>query len=160
MRSDDPRFRWVLLASVALNVLLATALASAWYQHGRRGGPHGALWMPRAEVLEKVVPDSDRAALRAAYERHRDDVRPRIRALREARRAVHEALHAEPYDEARALAALEALRARDAEVALAVHELLLDVTRSVSPEGRRAIAKMGERHRHHRRENRERERER
>lgn len=155
MTTSDPRFRWVLLLSLALNVLLAAVVGTAWLHHhdGRGRGMGGAVHLPRGERLEKVLPEADRPALRAAYDRHRDDIRPKIGALWDARNAVREALHAEPFDAARATAALATLREREGAVAAAVHGLLVDLSASVSPEGRIAIAKLstthgrGDRHR-------------
>jgi len=144
MTTNDPRFRWILLLSVTLNVLLAAVVGSAWLHH-RGGGGHGiggSVGLPRAEVLEKVLPEGDRPALRAAYDRHRDDIRPKLGVLWEARREVRESLGAEPFDGARADAALAALRERESAVAAAVHALLVDLSASVSPEGRAAIAKL------------------
>ena len=157
MTMSDPRFRWVLLLSVALNVLLAAVVGSAWLAHRHGGGGHGiggSVRLPRGEELEKVLPEADRAALRGAYDRHRDDIRPKLGALWDARREVHDALRTEPFDATRAATALATLREREAAVATAVHALLVDLSSSVSPEGRAAIAKVSTmRHgRGHRRE--------
>ncbi|HET7845739.1 MAG TPA: periplasmic heavy metal sensor [Xanthomonadales bacterium] len=153
MTTSDPRFRWVLLLSVALNLLLAAVVGSAWLHH--RGGGHGiggSVRLPRGEVLEKALPEADRPALRAAYDRHRDDVRAKLGPLWEARREVRDALAAEPFDASRAATALATLREREGAVAAAVHGLLVDLSGSVSPEGRAAIAKLSStRHGRHRR---------
>ena len=144
-----PRFRVVLLLSLALNVLLGAALASVWWQHQERGrGIGGAVHMPRAEALAKVLPDGDRAALDAAYARHRPEVRASFQGMREARREVRAALTASPFDAARLERALTAMREHEARVAEAVHALLTDVSSSVSEAGRAAIAKQVTSRRH------------
>ena len=137
-----PRFRVALLLSVVLNVLLAAMLAGGWMQHERGRGMGGAVRMPRAETLARVLPESDRAALDAAYERHRPQVRASFRAMREAKREVRAALNARPYDGARLAAALAAMRSEEARVAEAVHALLADVSGNVSDEGRAAVARL------------------
>jgi uncharacterized membrane protein len=144
MTTSDPRFRWVLLLSLALNVLFGAVVAAAWLHHhdGRGHGLGGAVHLPRGERLERVLPEADKPALRAAYDRHRDDIRPKIGALFEARRAVREALDAEPFDAARATSALAVLRERESAVAASVHALLVDLSASVSPEGRVAISRL------------------
>jgi uncharacterized membrane protein len=161
MTTSDPRFRWVLLVSVALNVLLAAVVASSWLHHrgGRGHGSGGSVRLPRAQVLAELLPEADRPAVHAAYDRHRERIRPQLEPLWDARKQVREALDADPYDGKRAEAALATLREREATLATAVHALLVDLSASVSPEGRAAIAKLSTtRHGHrHRRGERERE---
>jgi uncharacterized membrane protein len=144
MTTSDPRFRWVLLVSVALNLLLAAIVASSWLHHrgGRGHGSGGTVRLPRAEVLAQLLPEADGPAVRAAYGRHRDSIRPQLEPLWEARREVRAALDADPYDAQRAEAALATLREREAALATAVHALLMDLSANVSPEGRAAIAKL------------------
>ncbi len=150
-----------LLLSIALNLLLGAALAAGWWQHGHGHGRGfgGAVRMPRAETLARVPPESDHAALDAAYARHRAKVRAGFGGMREARQDVRDALAAEPFDAARLDAALADMRERERVVAKEVHALLTDVSSNVSEEGRAAVAKLVTSHRarrgtHHRRDDR------
>lgn len=142
MAAQPPRFRLALLLSVVLNVLLGAMLAGGWLQHERGRGPGGAVRMPRAETLERVLPESDHAALAAAYERHRPQVRASFHAMRQAKREVRAALNATPYDGDRLARALAEMRKHETRVAEAVHALLADVSANVSDQGRAAVAKL------------------
>jgi uncharacterized membrane protein len=145
MTTSDPRFRRVLLVSVAVNVLLAAVVASSWLRHGgaRGHGSGGSVRLPRADVLAQLLPEADRAAVRAAYDRHRDGIRRQLAPLWEARREVRDALDADPYDGERTERALATLREREATLATAVHALLVDLAANASRDGRTALAKLG-----------------
>jgi Spy/CpxP family protein refolding chaperone len=137
--------RVLLLLSIALNVALATALVSyAPWKHGgrdpRHGGPVPGLLDLRA--FRRSLPEARQAIVETAFAAHRDALRPRLGALFAARRAVREAIRAEPFDRATLDAAFAALRAAETEAATEAQALLGDVLVSATPEERRRLAEL------------------
>lgn len=129
--------------SLALNLLVVGLLlgAALGFDGGRKG--------PAARHLERVslglgaqihaLPDASRErVLAAAAADGKLDKRSRWAALRAARREVIEALAAEPFDPARARAALERARGSALAPTRAIHEAFVAEWSTLSPEERRA----------------------
>jgi uncharacterized membrane protein len=74
------------------------------------------------------------------FEAQRADIKERLAALREARRAVGAALKAEPFDAAAFTRAYETMQARNQEVQTAIHGVVKAAVPQLSEEGRAAIA--------------------
>ena len=119
------RLSWALALSLGLNVFLLGFSASRFArggheEHVHEGRPRGAM----RRVLGEPTPE-----LMA----HRGD-------LREARRAVAEALETEPLDRARLKSALDRLRVETSEGQAALHERLLERASELPLEQRRELA--------------------
>jgi uncharacterized membrane protein len=118
------RLSWALALSLGLNVFLlgfsASRFARGGREHMHEGPPRGAM----RRVLGEPTPE-----LMA----HRGD-------LREARRAVAEALETEPLDRARLKSALDRLRTETSEGQAALHERLLERASELPIEQRRELA--------------------
>ena len=151
--------RWVLLASLALNVALATALVLPWLvperfghggEHRHRPG-HGPDHLPNPRHLREVLDEARRTEVEAILQRHRPRVRATFRPLRDARERAHAAMHAEPFDAAALERAFAELRARDAESAMAVQAMLAEVAAALTPEERARMAELMPERRGHRR---------
>lgn len=102
---------------------------------GRGAFFDGALMFPAIEAL----PPEKRELFKENFEASRDVLRANRTALIEKREAFTEALTAEPWDRAKAEAALVDLRtAADAQEAT-LSKLLIDVFEKLSPEERKAL---------------------
>lgn len=140
----DTALRWLLVASLALNVAV---LAGVAWAHFSDDGPHqrhmrmarGTV-MPNPAQLRRVLPPERRAVVDAALARHRDHVRTSVADVFEARARVHALLTAETLDRAALDQAFAVLRASDAEAASAVQAMITEVATELTPEERRAMA--------------------
>lgn len=140
--------RWItvlgaaLLLSLGLNLFLGGLIAGRGV--GQRGGfdmqfTPGNLKVGIERVL-RVLPEADATVMRGMFEAQRGDLRERFAALQTARRAVGQALRAEPFDAAVFTAAYETMQARSQEVQTAVHGVIMAAVPQMSAEGRLAIA--------------------
>lgn len=146
-RPTRPLLRWALIASLAVNVLVAFALIGAVLgRAGRHGGPRGHLGGPPAiAALTSGLPQDRRDDLFRRLRRDGavSDGRARMRAG-EAR--IVAALRADPYEAEAFLSALQAQH--DLQSELARHGLaeLAAVVVTLDPEDRAALAeRLGER---------------
>ena len=164
MAVPPPRsLRLALLVSLALNLLLAAALAVLWLDPQRSADPIGVgpIRVPHAEKLLRVMPEADRAIAGEVVERHRAGIRAQLPPLHAARRELRDAFAADQPDPARIDAALAQVRKREAAAARAVQAMLREIAEKVSPDGRRALVTALALHRghHHDRGHRRRERD-
>lgn len=139
--------RFVLLASLALNVILAVALlvAAPWADRrdanrGRHAPAFPALFDPRA--LKEALPPERLPALDAALQQHRERMRAQLGALFDARRAVRAAIVAEPFDRAALDAAFAGLRREETATATLAQSMLGDVLAQTTPPERERVAKL------------------
>ena len=133
------RTRLLLIASLALNLFLAGLIGSALlldrkpekepHRHGRR-----SFWAA-AEQLDPAQRDAFRQVLRQKAE----EARPRLQALRQARRDAAAAMAAEPYDPEAVRLALA--RARTEELALrgGVEEAVVSFAATLDQEDRAVL---------------------
>ena len=138
--------RIALLASLALNVVFIVALLMlAPWKDGRddeRRGRHApafpALFDPRA--LRDALPADRHPVLNDALQAHRENMRARLGALFEARRAVRAAILAEPFQREVLDAAFVRLREAEAATANEAQAMLGDVLESTTVVERKTIA--------------------
>jgi uncharacterized membrane protein len=132
-----------LFASLAANIFLGGFVV------GRlAGGPgHPRFDHPRHHAGPMMEPNLDalsspgREAFHNVFEAERETLRERHRTLRERRTAFAAALTAEPFDRARAEAALNDLHAVTAEQQAAFAALMIDAVEELSDEDRKLLAK-------------------
>lgn len=132
--------KWLLIASLALNLLLIGAGVGGVLRAWRMAGDAGQ--QPQAELmlLWRALPDADRRALRdldVAGRPDRGQVRARIAADIAAVQAL---LVAEPFDRAALEARLIAVRARSSERADLVLARMLDRISAMPAADRAALA--------------------
>lgn len=127
--------RWLLPASLVLNLLLAGVIAGGVLAHMHDPGP------PHRKFgfgpLEHAVPQQARQKLGPVFERERANMRDAFRELRGARGQMHEAMVKQPYDPDAASRALEEVRDRSAAVQDVLHNLMLSINERLTPEERR-----------------------
>lgn len=136
-----------LIASILVNVLLIGLIAG--HQLGSKpgrggsdgpGGPGGPPEMRMAGAIVESAAPEDRAAIRRAFAQALRQSRPLREARDVARRAVGEAISAEPYDAAAVDAAFAELRAADDALRAGVQSVLAVQLGEVSAEQRAALA--------------------
>jgi len=138
----SPRFlRWLLIGSLALNVLVIGTVASALCI-ARFGGPHpggafkgGVPLIGFARVLPRERADIVRQKLA--------DAEPKLeaarRGIRDARAAVRDALSGEGFDQAKFSAALDGLVSAETNEARAKTARFSEVVGALSAEERRQL---------------------
>jgi Spy/CpxP family protein refolding chaperone len=138
-----PAVRWLLLASLALNVALGAALALPWLAsdhykptHSRM---HGRDHMPSPRHLRRVLGEDRSTVVEAVMQRHRPHIRATFPPLREARRATHAAMAADPFDAAALERAFAELRERDARSTTAIQAMLAELMTQLTPAERAKI---------------------
>jgi Spy/CpxP family protein refolding chaperone len=139
MNTATKRLAIALAISVAANLFVAGfAIARAVYHFPHhREGFHGPFLGPHGMMRDERGPLAD--AIRGAMQRHGDAFRAQRAHLRDAQRAVHAALTAEPYD-AQALArALADLRTATAQSQQLMHDALLELAGTLAPEQRHEL---------------------
>lgn len=132
-----------LVVSLALNVFMAGAIASYFVVGDERGfAPHrhSRAHTLHPRVLRKLLPAQDQTVLDETLKSHRPKIHERVRALRQARRNVADAMRAEPFDRPQLETALGELRARETAMAEAAQAMTTELAARVSPEGRSKLA--------------------
>lgn len=136
MTPREKRLLIGLVLSVGLNLFLVGFLVARGIGH--RPPPHRG---PGPFHAHEVFDVGRSPEMRARFERRKDELRPKHRALRDARKGVEEALLAEPYDRARVESALAELRKETGAMQEGMHRALLDIAEELGPEQRRAFVR-------------------
>ncbi|MGE0717508.1 MAG: periplasmic heavy metal sensor [Alphaproteobacteria bacterium] len=132
--------RWLLpaglLASLALNVFLGSALVGRYTHDRARGEP----WMLASlrEFAERLPP-SARETTRETLRARRAMLGAQRQELRDARFAVARALGAEPFDRAAAAGAFARLREATQAISVTTQEAIVDAAARLPVEARREL---------------------
>jgi uncharacterized membrane protein len=146
-KSAPTRRSWLLMASLALNLLVVGAIAgtliSGRHRHfggfggyGRDGGMGGELGLMG---FVRSLPAERQRALREAADLQRGMMRPLRQAVRAARAEANTALSAEPFYAARLQAALSALADAEAKARSAATTVLVKAVNQMTPAERSAF---------------------
>ncbi|HVG49473.1 MAG TPA: periplasmic heavy metal sensor [Rubellimicrobium sp.] len=128
--------RWLLVVSLALNLLVAGLVAGAALRHD---GPRRHMEMGPGPFAQALSPD-DRQAILAEI-RDRPGLGPPSREERkQAMTEVLAALRSEPFDRMRAEAAMASQSDRVATVQRAIQAAMVERLASMAPEDRAAFA--------------------
>jgi len=133
------RVRLLLALSVALNLFLGGLIAGAWFTEGRerdRPAPRRLSYLAAAEQLDP----EDGARLRALLEQKAADTRPRLRALRAARREAEAAMAAPRYDPEAVRRALARAQAEELALRREIDDAVIAFALTLEPEERAALA--------------------
>lgn len=124
-----------LLVSAALNIALISFMAGrlAGGAPPRPEGPPGP-----ARILEKATPEV-RAMLREAFIARGDAIAPKRRDVGERRRALRDAILAEPFDRARVEAAYGAFRSAEQDLQNLHGAIVIDVLAKLPIEERKDL---------------------
>jgi len=137
---------WVLIVSLALNLFIAGVAVSWWGFHGRTD--RAAAWDTAPFFAVRSLGDEARPLARRVWRDHRDELKPRVERMRAARREAYGVLADESYTPEAFAAALGRLRADSVEVQAGLHGALVDLSRELTPEQRRKLARAMGRRRH------------
>jgi uncharacterized membrane protein len=150
MSDTTRRLAIALSISVALNLFGAGFFVSRALHRGHR--PHlspahelvdGSPFMGPRGLLGDGMPPQLAPRVREVMRAHGKQLREGRGELREHRRAVEQALRAEPFDAAALATTLAALRASTHAAQERMHAALVDVAKTLPPEQRRALALRG-----------------
>ena len=158
----SPKIRWVLILSLALNLVLLTALATWTVVHRlhERAEMTGVPGLPSPRVLMRHLEQDERERLREALRRQAPAFRSEARAAAAAHREVEQALLAEPFDRAALEAAMARARGHAGGLAEGAQRAIAELAEGLDRDGRerlaKALARYGgrERHEHHARDDR------
>ncbi len=139
MALRQPRYLGLLLGlSLAVNVFAAGAFVGGWY--GSRD--QGAVPSEGVDLaaLVAALPANVQAEARAALEVREADIGLRLEALRDARTGAELALLADAYVEDMLEEGLREVRARGGDVQAALHEVVLEMARTLDAVDRAELA--------------------
>jgi uncharacterized membrane protein len=145
LRGADESSRWLLLASLALNLFFI--------------GVGGALLLPgdapdtpapaatgdrsvagRIERIAVTLPREDAEKLRSAYQARRDEIDGARAAYRDRQETVRTRLRSEPFDLAALTAAMSEMRAARQNFDRRIHDFFAQQASQMSPAGRQKLA--------------------
>lgn len=130
-----------LAVSVGFNLFLGGMIASAWIakrNYEQRGNQTAGLAGPfdlRGGIAE--LDPSSRDIVRQVRARHREDFRQAGKDMRQARRAVQQALMADKLDRAELDRALAGMRQSMDSAQVEMHAALADIAMALEPDERR-----------------------
>jgi uncharacterized membrane protein len=139
-----PAGRWLLLGSLALNLVLLPAVLLPWFGVGITPEPPAEhrqrRSLPSPWALRAALDEDGRERFNLVMERHRPMMRAAIREVRGSRREVDAAIRAEPFDGSALEQALSGLRRHEAAATAAVHALLVEAIAELDRSQRTALA--------------------
>ncbi len=133
--------KWLLIASLAVNLLIAGGAAGAFWSH-RHGGRHFGHWQGREHGLMgfvgELVPDRQ-GEFRASIEAERAKIKPMREGVKEGWKETNAVLGTEPFDKDKLKSAMS--RMIDAEVRMrtAIADALVETAAKLSPEERQKL---------------------
>ncbi|MGL4311220.1 MAG: periplasmic heavy metal sensor [Paracoccaceae bacterium] len=132
--------RWLLVASLALNIVVLGLIVGAGIDRWRNGPRLGEVREVSFGPFNAALSPEDRDSLRQAFaERVGAGMRLRLEARADFR-AFAQAVRAEPYDPAAVAAVLESMRGRNMERLQVGEDLLLERISAMDPTERAAFA--------------------
>jgi len=134
----SPRtLRWVLIGSLALNVLVLGAVASTFCMSHFGGPPHPpGFKMPALLGFARTLPRERSDIVRQKVADAQPALEAARRGIRDARAAVRSALSADPFDQAKFDTALDGIVEADTKEARAKAALFADTVRALTPQER------------------------
>lgn len=138
----ERRLRWLLIASLALNLLIIGAIGGsivAWKRHhpgigGSRGEDYGLLGF--ANTLQRDRRKEIAKEIRA----EREKMRPLWLEMHEARRAAVDVMASDAYDPAKLKAALDRITEAETKLKTAGLAIFLKTAEALTPDERMALA--------------------
>ncbi len=135
--------RWLLIASLALNVFFIGGLVSVASHRFTRPPPTPAdrTLEARIDRLTNSLPPQDAALLQTQFKAVEATVERARQASRDAQQNVRVALTAPTFDPDAATQALGALREARERIWIEIHSALVKAAIAMSPEGRERLAR-------------------
>ena len=137
--------RFILIASLSLNLALAAGLGwLAWQSN--RAAPESHTRQPRAmfhsDALRRALPPERGPFVDRIVSQHRENMRDHIEQLSLARAGVREAILAEPFTRQALDDAFARLRETEGSTAQEAHTLLSDLVEQAEPDERARLARL------------------
>lgn len=138
--------RILLIGSVAVNLLILGSLIGMGF-----GGHHHG-WRGEHRLL-RHIPDDQREEVRQIFKKHRAEVRPLRKVIRENRRGVLEYLKQDEIDAGELESKLVALEGQQQEARVKLRAMVLELSAKLQPEDRARVMRrlLGDRRGRHRR---------
>jgi uncharacterized membrane protein len=135
------RLKLLLIVSLALNLLVISAVAGAFLMGPRRGHWHGGGRGEDFGLLgfARSLPADRRSEIRKSVQRDRAALKPLWLEMRKARENAAAVLVAEPYDKEKVKAAFEAIGAAENRLKEAGLAIFLNTAEQLTPDERRAL---------------------
>jgi uncharacterized membrane protein len=145
LRSTDSASRWLLLASLALNLFFigigSAMLAQAeWTDTSEAPASSDSTLASRIDRIAATLPKEDGDRLRANYRAHQAEVDGPRAVFEQRRDAIHAALRAQPFDEAALRAAMAQARAARQTFDRTIQDFFAKEAAEMSPAGRQKLA--------------------
>jgi uncharacterized membrane protein len=142
---QDRSARWLLIASLALNLFFIGTIAALAVRHYILPAQPAATERPRTaagriERMAAPLPPADAERLRATFRPRASEAEEARGALNRAFERTQAALRKEPFDPAQLRAALADVRATRPAYELVMQEVYLAAAGAMSPEGRAKLA--------------------
>ncbi len=134
--------KWLLVASLALNLLVVGAVGSRiWHaRHGNWQPPGGAGGAANVIGFAAHLPAERRRVVMGAIAAQRETLRPLRAEIRVARQGVREAMAAEPFDAKRLGEAHARLLEAELTLRKASQQVVVDIAVLLTPDERRLFA--------------------
>lgn len=147
-RNENPapsnRWRYLLIGSLALNLIFAGLTAGSvwkWRHHGGMGGRGGPAADVALQGFLRTLPKERAKELRQAIKQDgRPDMRPLVNAVRQARRDAAGALAAETFDSAKLTTAFSGIDTAEAATKAAIRKTMIAAAAKMTPAERQALA--------------------
>ena len=137
--SGSRRAKYVLIGSLALNLLFIGAVVGMGFKHhhgpGSHRGPHFSLF-----GLTRVLPDDRRKEVVDILKAQHDEMRPMRGELQKARYAAAESLAAEPFDRAAVENAIAVVAEKERALRQATLDTFLSQAARLSADERRQLS--------------------
>lgn len=133
--------KWAFAASLALNLLLAGAIAGAVFFGPFHKRPHGGRYSEEFGLMgfSRTLPPERRDMIRKTLREERPKLRDLRDGVRAARADFARSLTAEPFDKAKVRAAIEGLDAADRRLRTSGVDVFLQSVERLTPEERKSL---------------------
>jgi len=143
--SRDRSSRFLLLASLALNLFFLGLVGAGALRHFWHPGPPAALEPSRtaAERIDRLaatLPSDDAEKLRAEFRRRETTLEATHAAYRKAQDTIRAAIRAEPFDIEAVRSAMAETRGARQALDLALHDVIANAAAQMSVAGRNKLA--------------------
>ena len=139
----------VVIASLAANLLVVGALATAWHRHG---GKHhwrgGSVERSLMHFAYKELPRDKRRALKKVWRDKRETLRPLFKEIRGARKEVGQVLQRDVYDRAALTTALNQVWQKRMQVRERASNTFVELVETLTDDEKRAFGKFIEENKH------------
>ncbi len=133
--------KWLLIASLAVNLLILGGAAGAFWSH-RHGGRHFGHGQGREHGLmgfvRELAPDRQ-GDVRAALETEREKIKPMRDVVKEGWTETNSVLGTEPFDKDKLKAAMTRMIDAETRMRTAISDALVDTAVKLSPEERQKL---------------------